>query len=239
MNTIPKNPRFTPLTKNPSRWAWMAGAAAAATNPGAHAGNAQITLANNYFDYSTYHLSLSVTSGHPFGTASHAFVSDSGPVVRGNLGNSHKGFSFAANQSGTNDIFLEANNHIYADKYGTGPHKAFALIPLQITDPNVAGGQANTNALLEVEAINQGVSDESISLLSVFYSTSGNTTPNLTINSSTGAITGSYTNVGSSDDGVFTPVPEPSSWTPLLLTLGAGGVLARRAAKRRGKAPGE
>ena len=220
----------------------MAGAAAAASNPGAHAGNAQITLANNYFDNPTYHISLSVTSGHPFGTVTTITGALSGPGVHGSLGNSHKRFTFVANQTATNFVRIYAHGRQYASKFGAGPQKAFALIPFQITDPNVAGGQADTNALLEVEGVNQGVSDESISLLSVFYSTSGNATPNLTVNSNTGAITGSYTNVGSSEDGIFTPstpVPEPSSWTPLLLTLGAAGVLARRAAKQRGKALGE
>ena len=86
---------------------------------------------------------------------------------------------------------------------------------------------------LEVEAFSLSAADYTVALLSVFYPEASNTTPNLTINSTNGAITGSYTNVGSSDAGVYTPVsvPEPSGLA--LLALGAGGILARRL---RGKA---
>ena len=108
---------------------------------------------------------------------------------------------------------------------GGAPESAFALIPFTLTDPNVAAGQLNTNALLEVETFVPSPTDPTLTLLAVFYSTSGNTSPGLTIDSTTGAITGAFTNVGSSNAGVFN-TPEPSGLA--LLALGAGGVLARR-----------
>jgi hypothetical protein len=207
----------------------MAGAtAAAAASPGAHASTAQITLVNDTYNQAdVYQLSLMVTSGHPFGSVTMRGQSDSGPNVVGHLGNSNRIFALAANQSATNFAEIVARSAVIVSHFGPAPQKAFALIPLQITDPNVAGGQANTNALLEAEASNNGTADEFVALLAVFYSTSGNTTPPLTVNSNTGAITGSFTNVGSSDHGVFTgAVPEPSGLG--LLALGAGGILARR-----------
>jgi hypothetical protein len=109
---------------------------------------------------------------------------------------------------------------------GIGLQACFALLPFTLTDPNIAGGQINTNALLELEAFNQSATDQTVALLAVFYPTTGNTTPGLTIDSTTGAITGAFTNVGSSNDGVFTPTPEPSGLA--LLALGAGGILSRR-----------
>ena len=109
---------------------------------------------------------------------------------------------------------------------GSPVQHAFALLPFSLTDPNVASNQANTNALLELEAFNQSSTDQTVALLAVFYDTSDNNTPGLTIDSTTGAITGAFSNVGSSNNGVFTPTPEPSGLA--LLALGAGGILARR-----------
>jgi len=232
MNTLPKIPRLNSLRKNHSRWAWMAGAtAAAAASPGAHAATAQITLVNdNYNQANVYQLSLMVTSGHPFGTVSSHRTGNGGPIVSGHLGNSHKPFQLAASESNINEARIIAGTPrtLYVTHSGLAtPNKSFALIPLQITDPNVATGQANTHALLEAEAFNNGPTDQFVALLAVFYSQSGNTTPPLTINSNTGQITGAFTNVGSSDHGVFTSsVPEPSGLG--LLALGAGGILARR-----------
>jgi hypothetical protein len=232
MNTMLQSPRLNSLRKNHSRWAWMAGAtAAAAASPGAHAATAQITLVNDTYNQAgLYQLSLMVTSGHPFGSVTQLSGGISGPIVEGFLGNFHRHFAIEASQSATNFAHITARSDgINVSHAGAAkPQKAFALIPLQITDPNVAGGQANTNALLEAEAFNNGVTDEFVALLAVFYSTPGNTTPPLTIDSNTGAITGPFTNVGSSDNGVFTPAgaPEPSGLA--LLALGAGGILARR-----------
>ena len=99
--------------------------------------------------------------------------------------------------------------------------------------PMWPAAKTNTDALLELEAFNQSSSDETVALLAVFYPESGNTTPSLTIDNATGAITGSYTNVGSSNDGVYTAaVPEPACSSLALLALGAGGILARRRLKK-------
>jgi len=232
MNTMPQSPRLTARRKNHSRWAWMAGAtAAAAASPATHASTVQITLVNDIISNAGNHLSMMITSGHPFGTVAFAGIPPNGDTqvyALGKLGNSHKSFGFVAGQSGINTVNIVTGGGFGAEHSGTAkPQRLFALLPLKITDPNVAGGQADTNSLLEVEAFNNGPSEESVALLSVFYSTPGNTTPPLTIDDTTGAITGPYTNVGSADHGVFTSsVPEPSGLG--LLALGAGGILARR-----------
>jgi hypothetical protein len=128
--------------------------------------------------------------------------------------------------------FTAGNSVLFASNRSTAkPTKCFGLIPITLNDPNVDMGQT-TDGLLEFEAFNQSATDQTVALLAVFYPESGNTTPDLTINDSTGAITGSYTDVGSSDDGVYTAaaVPEPSGLA--LLALGAGGILARRLRRR-------
>lgn len=111
--------------------------------------------------------------------------------------------------------------------------KAFGLIEFSLSDPNVLNRQT-VDALLEIEAFNSSDADETVALLNVFYSTSGTAAPDLTIDDTTGAISGFYTNVGSSDDGVFTAaaIPEPSSLS--LMALGAGGIVALRRRRKRG-----
>jgi hypothetical protein len=91
----------------------------------------------------------------------------------------------------------------------------------------VNNGLAGTNALLEVEAMDLSATDFSISLLDLYYTEGSTTQPDLSIDSTTGDITESFSNVGNSDDGVYTAaVPEPSSLG--LLAMGAGGILALR-----------
>ena len=92
-----------------------------------------------------------------------------------------------------------------------------------------------TNALLEIEGFNQTATDETVALLSIFYDTNDNNSPDLTVDPNAGTITdntpGDTINVvGTSNAGVFTAVPEPSGLA--LLVLGAGGILARRRFKR-------
>ena len=215
----------------------MAGAtAAAAASSHTQAQTAQISLINNQIDsVSGVQMTLTVTSGHAFGTIAKDQATKSRASADLNIHGGFRNYLIAslnhvttsmgkprlqAYVINTDDIFFPVQHH------GTQDQTAFALLPFRLTDPNVADGQANTNALLEFEAFNQSSTDQTVALLAVFYPESGNTTPSLTINSTTGAIIGSYTNVGYSDDGVFTATPEPSNLA--LLALGAGGVLALR-----------
>jgi hypothetical protein len=221
---------------NQIRWAWMAGAtAAAAAAPHAQAQTAQISLINNQIDsISGVHMTLAVTSGHPFGSLYEQKDSAASVVAVIKVNGIRNTMEALILNHLTFFALLTNTGKRFATIFHPGPdlskQTAFALLPLTLTDPNVAGGQANTNALLELETFNQSTTDQTVALLAVFYPESGNTTPSLTINSTTGAITGSYTNVGSSDAGVFTAAPEPSGLT--LLALGAGGILARRQRRR-------
>jgi len=243
METQKKNTQGLHLTKSHRRWAWMAGAtAAAAASPHTLAQTAQISLINNQIDsVSGVNMTLAVTSGHSFGTIAKDQATKSRVSADLNIHDGFRNYLIAslnhvttsmgkprlqAYVINTDDIFFPVQHH------GTQDQTAFALLPFRLTDPNVADGQANTNALLEFEAFNQSSSDQTVALLAVFYPESGNTTPDLTINSTDGDITGDFTNVGSSDDGVFTAVPEPTCSSLALLALGAGGILARRARKK-------
>jgi hypothetical protein len=223
----------------------MAGATATATSPVALAQTAQITLVNNSIDTITgNNLSLMVTTGHPFGTIASTIIFNNGPQrllqATGNFNNGQR-FIFVASHTrmpGGPDSFAvgitNSRSGVIAGEVrhgGTTPQKSFYLFPITLTDPNLPGNPNDTNALLDVEAFNQSDADHTIALLSVFYPLSGNTAPNLTINSNSGTVTGSYTNVGASTNGGFTPAnaPEPSGLA--LLALGAGGILARRRRK--------
>jgi hypothetical protein len=214
----------------------MAGAtaAAAAATPHAHAQTAQISLINNQLDSISGNLvSLEVTTGHPFGMldAPPFLHTATGQVVLPFTASPAGNRTFTALVIGSHfQVHLHASAATPKSVLHTGTHvqKAFDLVPLTLSDPNVAAGQVNTNALLEIEAFNQSTTDQTVALLAVFYPESGNTTPSLTIDSTTGAISGdTIDNVGSSNAGVFTAAaPEPSGLA--LLALGAGGILARR-----------
>jgi hypothetical protein len=66
VNTLKKNQQGQPLTKSHHRWAWMAGATAAAAAPHAQAATAQISLINNQIDTLTGdHLSVALPSHGP------------------------------------------------------------------------------------------------------------------------------------------------------------------------------
>ena len=233
--TANKNPKIVPLTKANNRWKWMARATAvvAAATPHTQAQTAQISLINNQLDsVSGNNLTLDITDGNLFGSVYYAVRN--ALEARATLRINAKRNSLTAFFSNSEHLFYaHVNGSVNVAHYGVGIQRAYGLVPFTLTDPNVAGGQANTDALLEVEAFNQSSSDQTVSLLAVFYPESGNTTPSLTINNATGAITGSYTNVGSSNDGVYTAaVPEPACSSLALLALGAGGILARRRLKK-------
>jgi len=230
---MPKIPCLTVLRKSHARLAWMAGATAAAS-PAAHAATAQITLVNDFASINLgNHLSFDITAGHSFGSVTLGGVFSSSVGLVGKIGNSHKRFSMhAGHATSLNRVGIGFNltQSVAHSSTTNATHRtqAFELIPIKITDPNVAGGQTDTNVLLELEAFLPSQTDATVAMLALFYPTGGNTPPGLTINSVTGAIAGSYTNAGSSDNGVFTPAaaPEPSGLA--LLALGAGGILARR-----------
>jgi len=240
MNTLKKNTAVIHLPKSNHRWAWMAGAtAAAAAAPHTMAQTAQISLIGNTLDSLTgNHISLSTSPGHPFATVASASTLAPHTVIlkinlRGVASNplhvrAYHSTEFAARL--THPVRGSAHD---VGHFGASPQTAFGLIPFSLGDTSLPNALNNSNALVEVEAFNQSTTDQTAALLAIFYTESSTTAPSLTINSTSGAITGSYTNVGSSNAGVFTAaVPEPTGSSLALLSLGAGGILARRKLKK-------
>jgi hypothetical protein len=234
MHTLKKNAAVIPLTKSHQRWAWMAGATAAvAASPHSLAQTAQISLINNQVDSLTGNsMVFAVSLGHTFASLVDVGIGANGTVhANAQL---HAGSGVRASAiyvpgrfASARISFVNTRGRSSAISHrGPSLQSSFGLFHFTLSDPHVAGDRPNTNALLELEAVNQSATDQTVALLAVFYDTTDNNSPSLTINSTTGTITGSYTNVGSSNAGVFTPAPEPSGLA--LLALGAGGILARR-----------
>jgi hypothetical protein len=210
----------------------MAGATAAAATaaPHAHAQTAQISLINNQIDsISGDNLSLEITAGHPFGASANAAANAAGASLHVVVDPNSYPVALRASAVHVGPFFIAsiAATQTVQKVGSAAPQDAFALIPITLTDPNVNNGLFDTNALLEVEAMDISSTDFSISLLDLYYTVGSTDQPDLSIDSTTGDITGSFSNVGSADDGTYTSaVPEPT--TLGLLAMGAGGILALR-----------
>jgi hypothetical protein len=210
----------------------MAGATAAAATaaPHAHAQTAQITLINNQIDsISGDNLSLEITAGHPFGASANAAANGAGASLHMVVDPNSYPVALRASAVQVGPFFIASIAATQTVQHigSKAPQDAFALVPVTLTDPNVNNGLLDTNALLEVEAMDLSSTDFSVSLLALYYTEGSTTQPDLTIDSMTGGVSGSYANVGSADNGVYTAaVPEPS--TLGLLAMGAGGILALR-----------
>jgi hypothetical protein len=240
MKTQTMKPAGVHPRKTNDRWKWMLPAVAAATSaPHAPGATAQISLINDFLDAHSSpqnQLSFDISpGGNPFA---------SNLSYRANIfNNTH--LLLRADFAGVGDTIV-ANHQYFNSKnnvgfYGgvTGLYDAagsvahYRLIPIILTDPNIQGGNT-VDGLLEVEASVTNTPDATISLLDVFYPTSGTSVAALTVSQTNGSVSGdTITDFGSSDDGVYTAasVPEPSSLG--LLAMGAAGVLAYR---RRRKA---
>ncbi len=200
----------------PRNLALAAGSLAMATVP-AHAAIVQITLAGNMISTNGgNHLNADFTGDNtPDVTFNAASASSSSVFVsftNTGLTTTSTAISAAYNSSNNNPFYARAFDE---KSSGTQPSSITGQVAIQFTDARINGGSP-TDAYIEVHAFNTSSTNHTAEFTRLIFDDDSTDLP-----SGVAATDSAYTE--------WSPVPEPGGLSGIaLLSLGAGGLLARR-----------